>query len=347
MIHFDNDYTEGAHAKILERLIETNLVQEPGYGFDQYSERARSYIKQATKTENIDVHFLSGGTQTNLIVISASLRPHEGVVTADSGHIHGLETGAIEAVGHKLLLLPNDQGKISAAQVRELCESYWNNEARMHQTQPGMVYLSNPTETGTLYTKKELSDLRDVCDEFDMKLFIDGARLGYGLVAENNDLTLSDITELTDVYYIGGTKIGALFGEAVVIRNPEIKRGFRSIMKQKGGLLAKGRALGIQFEVLFENNLYLELSKHAVNLAMQLKDTFEELNIELKYEAYTNQLFPILPNDLLEELQKKYIFMVMNEEDENHSLVRLCLSWGTKQENVEQLINDLNTLMKE
>jgi len=347
MIHFDNDYTEGAHPKILERLIETNRTQEPGYGIDQYSERARSYIKRATKTSDIDVHFLSGGTQTNLIVIAASLRPHEGVITADSGHIHSLETGAIEAVGHKLILLPNNQGKISADQVRDMCESYWNNEARMHQIQPGMVYLSNPTETGTLYSKKELSDLRDICDEFDMKLFMDGARLGYGLVAESNDLTIQDITQLTDVYYIGGTKLGALLGEAVVIKNPEIKKGFRSIMKQKGGLLAKGRALGIQFEVLFEDDLYFKLSRHAVHLAMQLKDTFDDLNIELKYEAYTNQLFPILPNDVLKKLQEKYIFMIMDQEDDNHTIVRLCLSWSSTQETIDQLIQDLNKLMKD
>ena len=346
MIHFDNDYTEGAHEKILERFIETNRVQTPGYGFDEYSERARTYIKKAVKTEDIDIHFLSGGTQTNLIVISASLRPYEGVITADSGHINNLEAGAIEAVGHKLILLPNEDGKITAAQVRELCESYWNNEARMHQIQPGMVYISNPTETGTLYSKAELTELSEVCKEYEMKLFIDGARLGYGLVAETNDLTLQDITELTDVYYIGGTKIGALFGEAVVIRNNEIKKGFRAMMKQKGGLLAKGRALGIQFEVLFEENLYFELSKQAVNLAMRLKDAFDDLNISLKYEAYTNQLFPILPNKVLEQLEVKYVFLKMDQEDEEHSIVRLCMTWATKSENVDALIDDLNKLMK-
>ena len=346
MIHFDNDYTEGAHEKILERFIETNLVQTPGYGLDEYSERARNYIKKAIKTEDIDIHFLSGGTQTNLIVISASLRPYEGVITADSGHINNLEAGAIEAVGHKLLLLPNKDGKITATQVRELCESYWNNEARMHQIQPGMVYISIPTETGTMYSKSELTALSEVCKEFEMKLFVDGARLGYGLVAETNDLTLQDLTELTDVYYIGGTKVGALFGEAVVIRNNEIKKGFRAMMKQKGGLLAKGRALGIQFEMLFENDLYFELSKHAVNLAMRLKDTFDDLNITLKYEAYTNQLFPILPNKVLEQLEEKYVFLKMDQEDDEHSIVRLCMTWATKSENVDALIDDINKLMK-
>lgn len=347
MIHFDNDYTEGAHEKIFERFIETNMVQTVGYGFDEYSKRARSYIKRAAKADNADVHFLSGGTQTNLIVIAASLRPYEGVITADSGHIHTLETGAIEAIGHKLLLLPNKEGKITATQVQDLCDSYWNNGAKMHQVQPGMVYLSNPTETGTLYSKVELTSLSKVCKEYELKLFVDGARLGYGLVAEKNDLTLQDLTELTDVYYIGGTKIGALFGEAVVISNNEIKKGFRSITKQKGGLLAKGRALGIQFEVLFEDNLYFELSEHAVRLAMKLKDTFETLGIPLKYEAYTNQLFPILPNRVLEGLQKKYIFLEMGPEDEEHTLIRICMTWATKEENVDALINDLHKLMKE
>lgn len=347
MIYFNNDYTEGAHEKILERFIETNMVQAPGYGFDEYSKRAKDHIKTATKTEDIDIHFLSGGTQTNLIVIAASLRPYEGVITADSGHIHTLETGAIESIGHKLLLLPNKEGKITATQVQELCESYWKNGAKMHQVQPGMVYLSNPTETGTLYSKAELTTLSEVCKKYEMKLFIDGARLGYGLVAETNDLTLQDLTELTDVYYIGGTKIGALFGEAVVISNNEIKRGFRSIIKQKGGLLAKSRALGIQFEVLFEENLYFDLSEHAVKLGMKLKEIFKELNIPLKYEAYTNQLFPILPNKILKKLQGKYVFLEMNDEDEENTLIRICMTWATKEENVDNLINDFYKLMKE
>ena len=347
MIYFNNDYTEGAHEKILERFIETNRIQTPGYGFDEYSKKAKDYIKEATLTENIDIHFLSGGTQTNLIVISASLRPYEGVITADSGHIHTLETGAIEAVGHKLLLLPNKEGKITAAQVEELCDTYWKNGAKMHQVQPGMVYLSNPTETGTLYSKAELIALHEVCKKYEMRFFIDGARLGYGLMAETNDLTLQDLTELTDVYYIGGTKIGALFGEAVVISNNEIKKGFRSVIKQKGGLLAKSRALGIQFEVLFEDNLYFELAQHAVKLAMKLKDTFKELNIPLKYEAYTNQLFPILPNNVLKRLQEKYVFLEMNQEDEENTLIRICTTWATMEENVDALISDLYKLMKE
>ncbi len=341
MIHLDNDYTEGAHIKILERLIETNTEQEPGYGFDQYSDRARELIKKATNNEKIDVHFLSGGTQANLTVISASLRPFEGVITADSGHIENLETGAIEAVGHKLLLLPNDNGKISATEVENLCEEYWNNSAKMHRVQPGMVYISNPTETGTLYSKEELISLREVCDTYDLKLFLDGARLGYGLVAETNNVTLEDLTYLTDVFYFGGTKIGALFGEAVIISNEEIKKGFTSIMKQKGALLAKGRALGIQIEVLFEDDLYLDLSKHAVRLAMKVKEAFNELGVSLKYETFTNQLFPIFPNHLLEKLSKKYKFLIMDSKDNDHTIVRICTSWATSENEIDLFIQDL------
>lgn len=345
MIHFGNDYTEGAHPKIFERLIETNMEQAPGYGFDRFSKNAKSLIKEAIQNEDVDVHFLSGGTQANLTIIASALRKYEGVITADTGHIHNLETGAIEAVGHKLLLLPNNNGKISAKQVDELSKEYWNTSARMHHVQPGMVYLSQPTETGTLYSKAELTAIREVCDAYDMKLFIDGARLGYGLVAETNDLSLKDLTALTDVFYFGGTKIGTLFGEVIIIRNDEIKRGFISMMKQKGGLLAKGRALGIQFEVLFEDDLYLELSKHAVNQAMRLKATFEELNIPLKYEAYTNQLFPILPKDILSKLQEKYIFLEMEKVGDSNTVCRICTTWATKTENVDALITDLKELL--
>lgn len=345
MIHFDNDYTEGAHETILNRLIETNMVQAPGYGLDQFTKNAQKYIKEACMTDEIDVHLLSGGTQTNLTVIAASLRPHQAVITADTGHIHTLETGAIEAVGHKMILLPGEEGKIKADQVQKACEDYWHNNGNgnVHRVQPGMVYLSNPTEVGTLYSKEELAAIRKVCDEYDIKLFIDGARIGYGLVAETNDLTLKDLTELCDVFYIGGTKLGALFGEAVVIRNDELKRDFRAIMKQKGALLAKGRALGIQFEVLFEDNLYFELSKHAVNEAMRIKQTLMDNSIPLKYEAYTNQLFPIFTNEQLETIKKHFNVMPMEAEGENSHVVRMCTSWATKKENVDKFIDAISS----
>lgn len=344
MIHFDNDYAEGAHEEILQRLQETNRQQAPGYGLDEYSERARDYIKKASNNKDIDVHFLSSGTQTNLIVIASSLRPYQGVITADTGHIYILETGAIEATGHKILPLPSKDGKITAKQIEEACIDYWNDEGKVHRVEPGMVYLSNPTETGTLYSKAELEKIKKVCQQYHLKLFIDGARLGYGLVAETNDLSLSDLTKLCDVFYIGGTKIGALLGEAIIISNEEIKKGFRAMIKQRGGLLAKGRTLGIQFEVLFEDNLYFELSKHAVQQAMKIKKALLERKIPLKYEAYTNQLFPIFSKDQLEFLHQKYNLLEMEAEDENHSVVRLCTSWATRTDHVEELINDISKL---
>lgn len=342
MIYFDQDYAEGAHPKILDRLIETNLEQAPGYGADKYSEQARKYIRKISGNDEVDVHFLSAGTQTNLTVIASALRPHQGVIAADSGHIQNLETGAIEAVGHKILLLPADEGKITAKQVADMCETYWNNEGNTHKVQPGMLHLAHPTELGTLYTKEELKALYDVSKKYDLKFFIDGARLGYGLVAEETDLTMKDITELTDVFYLGGTKIGALLGEAVVIKDPDLKRDFRSIMKQKGALLAKGRLLGIQFEVLFEDNLYFEISKHAVQQAMRIKKALVEKGVEIKYKNQTNQLFPILSNEMIDHLDENFKFLIMNREDENHQLVRICTSWATTEENVSKFIQAIN-----
>lgn len=342
MIHFDQDYAEGAHPKILERLIETNMEQAPGYGLDDYTKRAQEYIKKSCGTEEVDVHLLSGGTQTNLTVIAASLRPHQAVISADTGHIQTLETGAIEAVGHKIILLPSEEGKIKAEQVEELCEEYWSNNAQIHRVQPGMLYLANPTEVGTEYTKSELKALSQVSKKYDMKFFIDGARLGYGLASEANDVTMEDIAELTDVFYIGGTKIGALFGEAVVIKDPAIQRDFRSIMKQKGALLAKGRALGIQFETLFQDNLYFDISKYAVEQAMRIKKALQENNIHLKYENHSNQLFPIFSNEMITHLEKNFKMLVMDQEDEQHYVVRICTSWATTEKNVDYLISEIS-----
>lgn len=338
MIHFDQDYAEGAHPKILERLLETNLEQAAGYGFDQYSERARELIKESVENDAVDVHFLSAGTQTNLTVIASALRPHQGVVAAESGHIQTLETGAIEAVGHKILLLPTEEGKIQAEQVAALCEEYWNNEANIHKVQPAMLHLANPTEVGTIYSKEELTALRAVTEKYEMKFFIDGARLGYGLVADTNDVTMKDMVDLTDVFYIGGTKIGALLGEAVVIKDPELKRDFRSIMKQKGALLAKGRLLGIQFETLFTDNLYFEIADYAVSQATRIKKALIEKGVAMKYENDTNQLFPIMTDEMVRYLAENFKFLVMNQEDDQHHLVRICTSWATKEEHVDQLI---------
>lgn len=341
MIRFDQDYTEGAHPKILERLVETNMIQAPGYGNDKYSEQASKYIKSECECDEVDIHFLSAGTQTNTIVIASALRPHQGVIAADSGHIQTLETGAIEAVGHKILLLETEEGKINAKQVETLCENYWNNDANMHKVQPAMLQIANPTEVGTLYTKSELKELSEVSKKYKLKFFVDGARLGYGLAAKTNDLTMKNMAELTDVFYIGGTKNGALLGEAVVISDPYLKRDFRSIMKQKGALLAKGRLLGIQFEMLFKDNLYIEIADYAVKQAMRIKNALVDKKISFKYENNSNQLFPILSDEMIHHLAKNFKILVMDAEDEKHHLVRICTSWGTKEENVDFLIKEI------
>ena len=344
MIRFESDYAEGAHPRILEKLILTNEEQTPGYGVDIYCDRARQLIKNLCQKDDCDVHFLVGGTQTNLIVISSILRPYQGVISAISGHINTHETGAIEATGHKVLAVESEDGKITAAQVKAVCDQHHQDAGRVHKVQPGMVYISQPTEYGTLYSLEELTNLSRVCKEYHLPLFVDGARLGDGMVSQINDVWMSDLANLCDVFYIGGTKIGALFGEAVVISNDAYKQGFRYNIKQRGGLLAKGRLLGLQFETLFEDNLYFEMSLHAVKLSMQLRQAFTEKGFELLYDSYTNQQFPILPNDVLEKLSKKYSFTYWKAIDELHSAVRLCTSWATKEEYVEQLVADIKAL---
>ncbi|WP_379136368.1 threonine aldolase family protein [Paenibacillus sp. sgz500958] len=344
MIRFENDYTEGAHRRILERLLETNEEQTPGYGVDEHSEKAKAYIKRACAAEHADVHFLVGGTQTNTTIIASILRPHQGVVAATTGHIAVHESGAIEATGHKVLTLPSDDGKIQAQQVKELVNAHWNDSAHEHMVQPGLVYISHPSENGTTYTRRELEELSRVCREYDIPLFMDGARLGYGLASKDNDVTLADIAGLCDVFYIGGTKVGALFGEAVVITKDELKKDFRYMIKQKGGLLAKGRLLGIQFETLFEDGLYYEISSHAVELAMMIREAFVNKGFALQYDSTTNQQFPILPEDVLLKLSTKYSYSFWEKVDSAHSAVRFCTSWATKKENVDMLIKDIMEL---
>ncbi|MFE8696148.1 threonine aldolase family protein [Cytobacillus sp. FJAT-53684] len=344
MIRFENDYAEGTHPRILKRLIETNEEQTPGYGTDEHCENARTYIRKACDAENADVHFLVGGTQTNMTIISSILRPHQGAVAAITGHIAAHETGAIEATGHKVLTLLSEDGKIQAEQVKELYEAHWNDVTHEHIVQPGLVYISHPSENGTTYSKSELEELSKVCRECGLPLFMDGARLGYGLVSKDSDLSLADIARLCDVFYIGGTKIGAMFGEAVVIMNDSLKKDFRYFIKQKGGLLAKGRLLGIQFETLFEDGLYYEISNHAVEMAMMIREAFVEKGFSLKYDSKTNQQFPILPNEVLMKLGKKYSFSMWEKVDATQSVVRFCTSWATKKENVELLIEDIKKL---
>ncbi len=344
MIRFDSDYIEGAHPLIIEALQKTNMEQTEGYSMDPHSERAKQLIKDACNRQNVDVHILVGGTQANTTVISATLRPYQGVLCADTGHINVHETGAIEATGHKVLPLQNIDGKISATQVRCAINDHYNDGTHEHIVQPAMVYISHPTESGTLYSKQELTDLFNTCKEYNIPLFIDGARLGYGLMSYNTDVTLQDITNLCDVFYIGGTKVGAFFGEAVVISNEAIKRDFRYMIKRHGGMFAKGRILGIQFETLFTDDLYYKISRHAIDLAMKLKKAFIDANFKLFADSYTNQQFIILSKNQIDTLSKTYAFSLWGKVDETHSAVRFCTSWATKEENIDQLIRDIQSL---
>lgn len=346
MIYFNNDYSEGCHPKILEVLAQTNMEQTPGYGMDDHCAGAAKKIRTLCGDDTLAVHFLVGGTQTNLTVIDAALRPHQGVMGAASAHINVHETGAVEATGHKVLWLPGEEGKIAAAQVRETVLAHRVDSSREHTVQPKMVYISNPTELGTLYSKKELQELSDTCRELGLYLFVDGARLGYGLEAVGNDVTMEDLARLCDVFYIGGTKVGALFGEAVVISNPELKEDFRYLIKQHGGMLAKGRLLGIQFETLLEDGLYFQIARQADVLADQIRDCLSECNVPLLVPGTTNQIFPILPDTALEEFSKTYAFSEQERIDETHRAVRFCTSWATTQENVDALCRDLKQLLK-
>lgn len=339
MIYFNCDYTEGAHPEIMRRLLETNLVQTVGYGEDEYCESARRRILALCRNENAQVHFLVGGTQANFTVISAALRAHQAVIAAVSGHIAVHETGAVEATGHKVITLPSDDGKITAAQVRACYDAHWNDSTHEHMAQPAMVYLSNPTENGTLYSKAELTAISDVCRACGLMLFVDGARMGYGLASPKNDLTLADYAALCDVFYIGGTKVGALFGEAVVICKPELQRDFRYHIKQRGGMLAKGRLLGVQFDTLFTDELYFGISRHAVELALELRAAFEKKGWPLLYDSWTNQQFPVLPDEVYERLKEKFVLSFWEKTDEHHTAVRVCTSWATTRESVQALLD--------
>ena len=343
---FSNDYLEGAHERIIERLAATNLEQTPGYGEDVHCERARELIRELCGDSEAYVKFLVGGTQTNMTVLSYLLRPHEGVISADTGHIAVRESGAIEAQGHKVITLPNHNGKLSAADLKEYLCTYWADETAEHMVKPGAVYVSFSTESGSLYTKDELKAIRKICRKYDMYLYLDGARLGYGLKSPECDLSLKDIYELTDVFYIGGTKQGALFGEAVVFNSSVSHKDFGYYIKQKGGLLAKGRLLGIQFETLFEKDelgdcLYFDLSAHADMLALRLRRELLEDGFSAYGESPTNQQFFVFPNKLLKKLSKKYTFSTWAPVDKDRTAVRICISWATKDEDVEKLLKDI------
>ena len=344
MILFQCDYNEGAHPRVMEKLMETNLEQTVGYGEDEHCAHAAELIRKACGNESLAVHFLVGGTQANMTVIAAALRPHQGVIAAQTGHINCHETGAVESTGHKVLALPHKAGKISAAQVERLCREHREDASFEHTVQPKMVYISNPTEYGTLYTAKELEELSAACRRNGLYLFLDGARLGYGLAAADNELELPFIASCCDVFYIGGTKVGALFGEAVVMSNDELKRDFRYFIKQKGGMLAKGRLLGVQFEALMEDGLYLEISRHADRLADKLREAFVRCGFPMLVESRTNQIFPVMPDAVLKELSGRYGFSWQERVDDTHSAVRFCTSWATREENVDRLIADLEKM---
>ena len=344
MIYFDTDYMSGAHPKVMERLMQTNTDQTPGYGTDKYTEHAKELIKEACGAPEARVYFLVGGTQTNSTVIDGVLARHEGVLCAESGHINVHESGAIEATGHKVLTLPSYDGKVSAEDVRNFITTFYSDDTYEHMVAPGMLYISFPTEYGTIYSLKELEDISAACHDAEIPLFIDGARLGYGLAAEGSDVTLKDIARLSDVFYIGGTKLGALFGEAVVVTNPKLLHHFTPLVKQHGALMAKGRLLGIQFDVLMEDNLYFDLGAYAVNLADKIREALDQMGVSYLVNSTTNQIFPIMQEKHLMELRKNFTFTEMEHVDDTHRVVRICTSWATTQENVDALCKELERL---
>lgn len=337
MVSFESDYIAGAHPKILERFIETNLEPLSGYGTDLYCEMAREKIRMACDCKEADVEFLVGGTQTNCIVISTMLRDYEGVIAAKTGHISIHEAGAIEYSGHKVLEILQRDGKIQAEEIKKYIDNFYNDENHEHMVFPGMVYLSHPTEYGTLYSKKELKAISRVCHAYEIPLFLDGARLGYGLTSYETDVTLPDIARLCDVFYIGGTKVGALCGEAVVFTKQNKPKHFMNSVKKRGALLAKGRLLGIQFDTLFTNDLYFEISRHAIDMAEKLKDIFRKKNIKFYLSSPTNQQFVILEDEKMEKLRKQIAFSFWEKYDDKHTVVRFATSWSTTVEDIQKL----------
>lgn len=341
MYLFHNDYNEICHPAILERMRETANAQMNGYGEDECCGRAVDKIRRCCGREDLAVHFLVGGTQSNMIVIASALRPHQAVLAPASGHIHVHETAAIEATGHKVLPLASSDGKITAEQIASAVDAHWADATHEHMPQPKMVYISQPTEFGTTYSYQELSEISQVCQQKGLYLFVDGARLGYALAAGDNDVDLAALAELTDVFYIGGTKVGAMFGEAVVIRNPALQADFRYIMKQRGGMLAKGWLLGLQFDVLFENELYWKIAHSADVLADQIRDTIHSLGYSMPVCSRTNQVFAVLPNTLCKALEKEFSYSPWERVDNDHTMVRFCTSWATTRDSVDALCNAL------
>ncbi len=337
MLHFQNDYLHGATEKVLSAIAETNMVPCAGYGEDEISERAKDKIRSFSQAPQADVFFLVGGTQTNQVVIASLLSPCEGVIAVDSGHIAVHEAGAIEVSGHKVITLPGREGKLFAEDVAIYLKHFWEDETAAHMVTPAMVYISHPSEFGTLYTKAELEALRDVCDQYKLYLFMDGARLGYGLAASEADLAMRDISRLTDVFYIGGTKVGALFGEAVVFPKRNAPRQMVSLIKQRGALLAKGRLLGVQFDALMTDDHYMEISRHAIRLADDLRRVFSEKGYRFFIQSPTNQIFVIVSNEKIDALKRHVAFSLWMPWDESHSVLRFVTSWATTIEDITKL----------
>ena len=337
MYSFKNDYSEGAYPNILEALMKSNMEQIEGYGEDKYTKDAIKLLKAKLKCNDVDIHMFCGGTQTNLTVISAFLRPYEAVISANTGHVLVHETGAIEATGHKIISIKVDDGKLKPIHIKMALEEHTDE----HMVKPKMVYISNPTEIGTIYKKQELKDLSDCCRSNNIILYVDGARLGSALCSKENDIEISDLPKLTDAFYIGGTKNGALMGEALVICKDSLKADFRFHIKQKGGLLAKGKLIGIQFLELFKDDIYFDLAKHSNDMAELLKRGISNLGYGFLIDSPTNQIFPILPNEIIEKLKEKYLFYIWQKTDKDNSAIRLVTSWATKEDAVKSFIDDL------
>ncbi len=344
MIRFNNDYNRGAHPKILEALARYNGESYEGYGLDPWCKKAEESIKNLIGCPNAAVHFLIGGTQTNFTAISAMLRPYQSVISADSGHINQHETGAIENTGHKVEALPAKNGKLTAKQIAARAELFRASDIKEHITQPKMVYLSFPTEVGSLYTKDELIAIRRVCDEYGFYLFIDGARMGYGFGSPACDITPAELAALCDAFYFGGTKCGALFGEALVLNNAALQQDFRSYIKMNGAMLAKGWLLGLQFQTLFENGLYFDITKRAIDQAMALRTVFERKGFYLYSDSPTNQQFIVVNTAQMQALAEKFIFEYQEKLDDDRHAIRFCTSWSTTDEDVQALIEAIERL---
>lgn len=335
--NFKNDYSEGAHPRILKALSDSNYLQQEGYGEDVFSLEAAKLIRHDLKNQNADIHFVTGGTQANLLVISSILRPYESVIAAETAHIEVHEAGAIEFTGHKINLIKSENGKINSAKISEILDKHTDE----HQVKPKLVFISNSTEIGSIYKKNDLEDISQFCKQKGLYLYIDGARLGSAITSKNSDLSLSDISKYADIFYIGGTKNGALIGEAIVINNENLKQDFRFNMKQKGSLIAKGRIIGIQFNELFKNGLYYELASHANNMALKLAKGIKSAGYNFLSDPETNQIFPIFPNLLITKLSQNFGFYVWAKQDEKNSIVRLVCSWATNEEMIEEFLKEI------